>query len=100
MGASKIERQKRTLQVKRPSAHSGGGAAWSGVSANAIANAISTAADHGGAIRFGYTRDGGAFAIGIYGLGDPYTEYLRPDDDVEGFLAQVQEAFADLPVRA
>lgn len=56
-----------------------------------LQQAIATVTGGGGAIRFGYTRDGGGYAIGILGDGEPYTEYLRPSDDVvayfEGLIA-------------
>ena len=59
---------------------------WNSVDAGLLQQAIATVAEGGGAIRFGYTRDGGAYAIGILGDGDPYTEYLRPSDDVAAYF--------------
>lgn len=47
---------------------------------------------YGGAIRFGYTRDGLSFCIGIYGDGDYYPVYIGLDDN---WL----EAFRDLRAR-
>lgn len=49
----------------------------------------------GGAIRFGLTRDGGALAIGIYGDGDPYTEYLKPDEDITRYLEELIHDYGD-----
>lgn len=66
---------------------------WSGVDADAIRTAIGSVANSGGALRFGYTRDGGAYAIGVFGDGDPYTEYLRPSDDIERYLQELAEDF-------
>lgn len=66
---------------------------WTGVSSDSLREAIGAVTASGGAIRFGYTRDGGAYAIGILGDGDPYTEYLRPSDDVEGYLRDLAEDF-------
>lgn len=41
----------------------------------------------GGALRIGHTRDHGAWAFGIYGDGAaPYTEYVRPGEDVNEYL--------------
>lgn len=50
-----------------------------------------------GALRIGCTRDGGAWAFGIYGDGpQPYTEYVRPAEDVNKYLAELGEFFAGL----
>ena len=57
-------------------------------------DAIELALNEGGAIRLGLTRDGGALAVGIYGLGnEPSTEYLRPSDDLEQFWHDLYESF-------
>jgi len=66
------------------------------VDAELIRSAISAAAGAGGAIRFGYSRDGGAYAVGIYGDGDPYTEYVRPSEGLDGFLRELEESFLDI----
>lgn len=71
------------------------GADWGMVSAEKLRDTISAVTLRGGALRFGYTRDGGAYALGIYGLGETYTEYLRPSDNVEGFLDELAEAFRE-----
>lgn len=49
----------------------------------------------GAALRFGLTRDGGAFAVGIYGDGEPYTEYLRPDDAHETYFRDLEQFFLE-----
>jgi len=60
---------------------------WAGVEHEAICAAIAALGSIGGALRFGYSRDGGAYAIGVYGLEkQPYTDYLRPGDDVSAYL--------------
>ena len=50
---------------------------------------------NGGAVRFGTTRDKGAWAIGVYGDGaQPYTEYVRPDEDINLYLRNLGDFFA------
>lgn len=68
---------------------------WMSVSPEALQFAIAAAAWRGGAIRFGYTRDGGAYAIGVYGDGEPYTEYLPPGSDVDKWLKELGEFFRE-----
>lgn len=56
--------------------------------------AIDIALNEGGAIRLGLTRDGGALAVGIYGLGsEPTTEYIRPTDDIGEFWRELYAGF-------
>jgi hypothetical protein len=57
--------------------------------------AITSVGLQGCAIRFGYTRDGGAFAIGIVGDGEPYTEYVRPTEDINEYLRTLSMDFSD-----
>lgn len=76
----------------------GNTADWSNVNESSLRNAIAQAASTGGALRFGYSRDGGAYAVGIYGDGEPYTEFLRPGDDVELFLEEVIELFESIKI--
>lgn len=65
---------------------------WEDISADAIRHAVAQVGSIGGALRLGYTRDGGAFAIGVYGVeAEPYTDYLRPGDDVEAYLDELSD---------
>ena len=69
---------------------------WGKVDQAVVHRAIVAAARAGGALRFGYTADGGAFALGIYGDGDePYTEYFRPNEDVAFALTEIAQMFYD-----
>jgi len=68
----------------------GESADWAGVDHEAICAAIAALGSIGGALRFGYTRDGGAYAIGVYGLeSKPITDYLRPGDDISAYLYEL-----------
>lgn len=71
-----------------------GRADWGTVDMAQIQETIAQVASAGGAIRFGYTADGGAYAVGVYGDGPkPYTEYVRPGEDIERFLADLGAVF-------
>jgi len=69
---------------------------WTSVSADAIRSAIVAASNAGGALRFGYTSDGGAYAVGIYGDGEPYTEFYTPSEDLDAALLDIMQSFIDL----
>lgn len=63
-----------------------------------VMRAIEIITASGGAVRLGKTRDGGAFAIGVYGdAPEPYTDYLRPDDDLLRYLEELAESMHQLP---
>jgi hypothetical protein len=68
---------------------------WTSVPADLLQQSIATIASAGGAIRFGYTRDGGAYAVGILGDGDPYTEYLRPADNIVEYFETLCQEWED-----
>jgi len=63
---------------------------WEGFAALTVALANS-----GGAIRVGATRDGGAWALGIYKGDDYATEYIKPTEDVQEAMLEIAEAWLD-----
>lgn len=64
----------------------------------------STMADRGGAVRIGYTRDGGALALGLYADDETGTEYIRPsevgelavDEVASGWLGNSLESYQSM----
>lgn len=68
---------------------------WGEATPGKLATAIKAIAQHGFAIRFGYTKDGGAFAIGILGDGEPFTEFVRPTEDIDLFLDSLVADYTD-----
>jgi hypothetical protein len=75
---------------------SGGITDWETVDRDKLIRVIATASDAGGAIRFGYTWDGGAYAIGIYGDGPAYTVYVKPSEDLNTYLDDINDLFASI----
>jgi len=71
-----------------------GNADWARIDHNVLSTAIATVTATGCAIRFGYSRDGGAYAIGIVGDGDPYTVWGASDEATEQKLTELAESFA------
>lgn len=66
---------------------------WGGANAPLVLQAIATLAREGGAVRFGYTRDGGAYAVGLYYGTERVTEYIRPSEDLDAYLRALIEDF-------
>lgn len=81
---------KRRVSTKQFSS-----ADWQSADPELIRAAIAVVTYRGGALRFGYTSDGGAYSVGVYGDGKPYTEYIRPHEDVDHFLRELIAAWAD-----
>ena len=82
------EGAKTRRSARRASEHAGG-ADWGNADPGLIAAAIMSVTRDGSAIRFGYTRDLGAFAVGFYENGVSETEYISPNDDIDTFLRGV-----------
>lgn len=84
-------RKSRGLSGKRTTT-----ADWAQADGNLVIQAICAASLTGGALRFGYTSDGGAFALGIYGDGAPYTHYTAPGLDINQTLQDVVDLFESI----
>lgn len=67
---------------------------WDMVDMAVLRSAIAAVSAMGGAIRLGYTRDGGAYAIGIYGDGEPFTVYVSPKEDINAELEGIRSTYA------
>lgn len=70
-------------------------ASWLSADAELLRQTIVAVTAEGGAVRFGYTKQGGAFAIGFLGDGEPYTDYVRPTDDIDQYLKDTILAWSD-----
>jgi hypothetical protein len=88
--AKKAEDQRRRRSHNKTSGKS---ADWTECDGDVLRKAIAAIAKMGGAVRLGYTRDGGAYAVGIYGDGDPFTEYIPPSDDITEFMKGLIEDY-------
>lgn len=92
------KRDKRNEQKSRRSKEtnaSGETADWTNAEPTLVVQAIAIVAYHGGALRFGYTRDGGAYCIGILGDGEPYNEYTKPNEDINTALSDLIRRWTD-----
>lgn len=89
--------KRKAAELKRKlrdrSSASGAVADWAQCDGMLLAKFIATVAVDGGAVRFGYTRDGGAYAVGVYGDGEPYTLYISPNEDINDWLRESIEDY-------
>lgn len=84
MKEKKLADRRASRRVKRSSSQV---ADWGSCDADVLRRAVECVAKAGGALRLGYTSDGGAYAVGIYGDGEPYTDYVRPEESIEDYLS-------------
>jgi hypothetical protein len=75
----------------------GSGADWAMVNPESLSKLVRMVTSRGGAIRFGYTRDGGAYAVGLYYGGESDTEYVRPSEDLEEKITEWIALYEELP---
>jgi len=71
---------------------------WTNATPGLLELLIATVGSRGGAVRFGYTRDGGAYNLGLYYGGESTSEYCRPSEDLDAWLQEWVEFFENLPM--
>lgn len=92
------KKPKSRLSVLLQSRNDGGSdvADWGCVTPKILIDLIQVVSSLGGAVRIGYTRDMGAYSIGVYLDDDRETFYCRPSDDLDIFIADLTEKLRDL----
>lgn len=65
---------------------------WLRINMELMHAVIGVATKDDGAIRFGYSRDGGAYSVALYMGGTPDTSYYHSDEEVSDYLQKVWEA--------
>ena len=82
---------------RRYTEESTGVADWASVNPEQLRATIVAVTRDGSAIRFGYSRDGGAYAIGLYEQGEHYTIWCSPHEDLDIKLRSIEQSFLDGP---
>ena len=95
-GPKKTQKNDKKRTIYKSYLASQGVADWETVDAELIRRAIATAALVDGAIRFGVSRDGGAYSLGLYGGGEPVTIWVGGNGDIVGELENVIQWYSDL----
>lgn len=72
-----------------------GNADWESANAEVLKSVIVAIAARGCAVRFGYSKDGGAYSVGIYEDTDKYTVWIRPNEELDIKLQGIAASFAD-----
>lgn len=94
--ATKNGKQKIEVRSKRrPTEDRYDVADWGAVDGDKLGKFIAKVTKGGAAVRFGYTRDGGTYAVGFYDQGDSWTEYCPSPSSVEQWLAELWDRWDD-----
>lgn len=93
------EDRKNAAFAKRAAAQkvrpSGVVADWGGVDPLQLQRTVATVCLSGDAIRLGYTRDGGAYAVALLHNGESHTDYVSPSDDIEAYLKGLEDDYRE-----
>lgn len=88
LAARREERRKARGQVDV--------ADWASADPGAIQRLIAVVTGANGLCSFGYTRDGGTYTVTIILDGDKSTDYCRPTENIDEFLANLTDDFAEV----
>jgi hypothetical protein len=92
--SDRIKQQREARKALPPTTKRGGGVAdWANASEHLVFQLVCCVAVEGGAVRYGYTRDGGAYSIGIYLGADSQTYYCNEKEGINEKLAELIEHF-------
>jgi len=72
-----------------------GVADWANANAALLLQLVCCVAVEGGAVRYGYTRDGGAYSIGIYLGKESQTYYCNEKEGIDGKLQELIAYFKE-----
>lgn len=96
MGIEKNKKlEDRDKRRRRTTTHSATKADWAEADPGLIQQALVSVSRQDGALQFGYSRDGGAYAVRIYEGGQGTSEYIAPGDDINAYLRGIIEDFRE-----
>jgi hypothetical protein len=91
--AARISAKPEQRRIRNSNRGNADLAEWNNANAELLVKAIGSVTSRNCAIQFGYTRDAGAYVVRIVGDGEPYNEYIRPTEDLNGFLQSLIDDF-------
>lgn len=100
MGIDKNERSKKPVKkgmLSNGHLQTGTAFSWTDIEPGRLQGLVELVTSRGGAIRFGYSRDGNAGSIGVYYGEERDTVYIRPSEDPESVIRVVEEYFEEKP---
>ena len=71
------------------------GVDWEDADGKLLQKVIAVASRKHCALRFGYSRDGGAYSVGVYAGNDYFTDYIRPSEQINDYLRELLQSFEE-----
>jgi hypothetical protein len=93
IGTGRNAADKENRRIRNRTRGMGNTADWGEADSALVRRVIVAVTKRGGAVQFGYTKDGAAHVIRIVGDGEPYNEYVRPTEDVNLYLEGLAQDF-------
>jgi len=85
---------RQAVKAFPPTTPKGGNVAdWQNADPNLVLRLVCVMGTNGGAVRFGYTRDGGAYSIGIYLGENSKTYYCNEAEGINEKLRELADYF-------
>lgn len=95
-GGEKADSKLNAFRTKKDAAGAGGGRAdYKTATPGWLMSAIIAVTDAGGAIQFGYSRDGGVYTVVILMNGDIEKNYVKQSEGIDAFCEQLYTAFTE-----
>lgn len=86
--------RKAAVKSLPPDKRKGGAVAdWNNADAMLVLQLVCSVGSEGGAVRLGYTKDGGAYSIGIYLGADSKTYYCNEAEGINDKLTELKSYF-------
>lgn len=79
----------------KPRSTGGQIADWAGADGAQLGRTVAAITKTGDAIRFGYTRDGGAYSVALLHNGENHTDYIPPSDDINEYLKGLEDDYTE-----
>lgn len=92
-GTRKTEYTARQLAERRANRGNGAVADWGNADPTLLLAAVQAITGRGWTIQFGYSSDGGSLSVVLYDWTDRTTDYIRPTESLDDYLAQLVEDF-------
>jgi hypothetical protein len=91
--STKKQQRATTKTLPASAGRRGGTADWANATPELVLRLVCVVGVAGGAVRLGYTRDGGAYSIGIYLGSDSKTYYCNEEDGINETVRELTEYF-------
>jgi hypothetical protein len=91
----RANKREQAREARSRRAASSAGADWEQFDWLSMIALIKALTAQDGAVRVGKTRDGGAWAFGIYSGDDYATEYVRPAEDFAAAVEEIARAWCE-----